>query len=103
MGDVRPNWGPDDSGYYFSADRTVAVGHRRLSILDLSRNGLQAMSDGSGPLLDLFITVRSTTSDNSGLNSLLGQAYRARLRELGGKVLGNAWPLTEGISSLRKL
>lgn len=36
--------GPDDRGVYLSEDRTVALAHTRLSILDLSPNGHQPMS-----------------------------------------------------------
>src|ERR1039457_4287949 len=35
--------GPDDSGYF--VDQDVALGHRRLSIIDLSKHGHQAMAD----------------------------------------------------------
>jgi len=35
--------GPDDSGIYISANHKVGLGHRRLSIIDLSSNGHQPM------------------------------------------------------------
>lgn len=38
--------GPDDEGYYI--DRNVALGHRRLSIIDLSDNGKQPMLSSGG-------------------------------------------------------
>lgn len=37
--------GPDGEGFYFSQDRKRALGHRRLSFLDLSKNGKQPMSN----------------------------------------------------------
>ena len=40
--------GPDDSGYYFDNNYPVALGHRRLSILDISPLGHQPMFDKSG-------------------------------------------------------
>ncbi|MBR4669427.1 MAG: asparagine synthase (glutamine-hydrolyzing) [Butyrivibrio sp.] len=40
--------GPDDEGIYISDDRKVALGHRRLSIVDLSKNGAQPMVSHSG-------------------------------------------------------
>ena len=38
--------GPDGEGYY--NDRAVALGHRRLSIIDLSDNGKQPMLSKGG-------------------------------------------------------
>ncbi|ACH38633.1 asparagine synthetase [Citrifermentans bemidjiense Bem] len=40
--------GPDDSGCWVSPDRTVVLGHRRLSILDLSQAGHQPMASSCG-------------------------------------------------------
>lgn len=40
--------GPDDGGIYISDDGQVALGHRRLSIVDLSKNGAQPMTSQSG-------------------------------------------------------
>ncbi len=40
--------GPDDGGIYISDDGKVALGHRRLSIVDLSKNGAQPFESHSG-------------------------------------------------------
>ncbi|MEW6719237.1 MAG: asparagine synthase (glutamine-hydrolyzing) [Thermodesulfobacteriota bacterium] len=40
--------GPDDSGVWVDAEAGIALGHRRLSILDLSCQGHQPMLSGSG-------------------------------------------------------
>ena len=40
--------GPDAGGTYFSEDGQVTLGHRRLSIVDLSENGAQPMTSHSG-------------------------------------------------------
>lgn len=40
--------GPDAEGIYLSPDRRVGLGHRRLSILDLSPTGAQPMTDADG-------------------------------------------------------
>ena len=40
--------GPDDGGIYISDDGKVALGHRRLSIVDLSKAGAQPMTSHSG-------------------------------------------------------
>ncbi|MBK7092620.1 MAG: asparagine synthase (glutamine-hydrolyzing) [bacterium] len=42
--------GPDDSGTYFSPDRKLGLGHRRLSIIDLSPAGHQPMEHSAGNL-----------------------------------------------------
>src|SRR5436189_131521 len=44
--------GPDGSGYFF--DNCVALGHRRLSIIDTSEKGSQPMSDASGRYTIIF-------------------------------------------------
>jgi len=46
--------GPDDEGVWVSPDERVGLGHRRLSIIDLSAAGRQPMSDGSGELQIVF-------------------------------------------------
>jgi asparagine synthase (glutamine-hydrolysing) len=40
--------GPDAAGEWRSPDHRVALGHRRLSIIDLSEGGAQPMQDGAG-------------------------------------------------------
>lgn len=42
--------GPDAAGEWRSPDRRVALGHRRLAIIDLSEGGAQPMQDGAGGL-----------------------------------------------------
>jgi len=46
--------GPDGCGEYFSADGRVGLGHRRLSIIDLSSNGAQPMANCDGSLVIVF-------------------------------------------------
>jgi len=43
--------GPDDSGLWSDAEAGIALGHRRLSIIDLSPAGHQPMSSGDGRYL----------------------------------------------------
>jgi asparagine synthase (glutamine-hydrolysing) len=44
MADLQAHRGPDDSGVWVDADASVALGHRRLSIIDLRPEGRQPMS-----------------------------------------------------------
>ncbi len=46
MSEVIHHRGPDDEGYYF--DKNIGLGHRRLSIIDLSPAGHQPMSNEDG-------------------------------------------------------
>lgn len=46
--------GPDARGTYFSDEKDVVLGHRRLSIVDLSENGSQPMSSHSGRFVIVF-------------------------------------------------
>jgi len=48
MRDAMIHRGPDDQGIYIAPDRSVGLGHRRLSIIDLSPAGRQPMSDREG-------------------------------------------------------
>ena len=46
--------GPDQGGAFVEEDGSVALGHRRLSIVDLSANGAQPMTSHSGRLVMVF-------------------------------------------------
>jgi asparagine synthase (glutamine-hydrolysing) len=46
--------GPDDQGVWVDEDAGVALGHRRLSIVDLSPEGHQPMASGSGRFVVAF-------------------------------------------------
>jgi len=48
MADTVKTRGPDDAGYWVDSDRRIGLGHRRLSIVDLSPAGHQPMVSGSG-------------------------------------------------------
>ena len=50
MCDTMAHRGPDDSGAWVDREAGVGLGHRRLSIIDLSKAGHQPMSIGSSPL-----------------------------------------------------
>src|SRR5882724_2010115 len=50
MRDALTHRGPDACGLYQSEDRQVVLGHRRLSIVDLSEAGRQPMSNEDGTI-----------------------------------------------------
>lgn len=54
MTDVMAHRGPDGRGAWMNTSRTVGMGHRRLSIIDLSEQGKQPMQDASGRLTVSF-------------------------------------------------
>lgn len=54
MTDTIRHRGPDDGGYWVDGERGVALGHRRLSILDLSPAGHQPMHSPSGRYVMVF-------------------------------------------------
>lgn len=78
MRDAMAHRGPDAEGLWWSADRCVGFGHRRLSILDLSRAGDQPMLDAAG---DLCITFNGEIYNFLELRAeleQLGHAFRSR-------------------------
>lgn len=52
--DELAHGGPDDRGIYQDKDNKVVLGHRRLSILDLSKSGNQPMSNENESILIVF-------------------------------------------------
>ncbi|MDA9074600.1 asparagine synthase (glutamine-hydrolyzing) [Amylibacter sp.] len=46
--------GPDDSGVWFSKEDHIAMGHRRLSIIDLSNDGHQPMESKNGRYIIVY-------------------------------------------------
>ena len=54
MRDAMAHRGPDDVGIFFDRESSVGLGHRRLSILDLSPEGQQPMTTGDGTLQIVF-------------------------------------------------
>jgi asparagine synthase (glutamine-hydrolysing) len=52
--DLQRHRGPDDEGAWISADGLIGLGHRRLSILDLSPRGHQPMATPDGRLRIVF-------------------------------------------------
>jgi asparagine synthase (glutamine-hydrolysing) len=54
MRDTMVRRGPDDAGVYISANRKLGLGHRRLSIIDLSKTASQPMCNEDGTIWLVF-------------------------------------------------
>jgi len=54
MRDTMIHRGPDDADIYISGDKKVGLGHRRLSIIDLSKKGRQPMCNEDGTIWVVF-------------------------------------------------
>ena len=54
MRDKLTHRGPDDEGLYMNKSQNVALGHRRLSIIDLSPKGNQPMKNEDGTIWITF-------------------------------------------------
>lgn len=54
MADTLTHRGPDDSGVWVDGEAGIALGHRRLAILDLSPAGHQPMVSASGRYVIAF-------------------------------------------------
>ena len=77
MCDAMPHRGPDDSGVFVSEDRAVGLGHRRLSIVDLSSAGHCPMPNGDG---SLWITYNGEVYNHGHYRAELeakGHRYRS--------------------------
>jgi asparagine synthase (glutamine-hydrolysing) len=54
MSNAISHRGPDASGYFLNEDQTVGLGHRRLSIIDLSAAANQPMTSHNGRYVMVF-------------------------------------------------
>src|SRR4029077_13245809 len=76
MPGVTPHRGPDGSGHFVSGP--LALGHRRLSIIDLSENGAQPMHNEDGTVT---VTFNGEIYNYLGLRDELiakGHVFRSR-------------------------
>ncbi|MSQ48409.1 MAG: asparagine synthase (glutamine-hydrolyzing) [Deltaproteobacteria bacterium] len=79
MNDAQRYRGPDDASIWISADRHVGLGHRRLSIVELSPLGRQPMRSRSGRYVTVF---------NGEIYNF--QDLRRELDELGHSFIGSS-------------
>jgi len=77
MRDIMVHRGPDDFGIYISRDRKLGLGHRRLSIIDLSPRGRQPMSDSEGKI---WIVYNGEVYNFPDLRKELEKKYTFRSR-----------------------
>ena len=78
MRDTLTHRGPDDAGAWTSPNGRVALGHRRLSIVDLSAAGHQPMSNEDG---SVWIVYNGEVYNHESLRRELeasGHVYRSR-------------------------
>jgi asparagine synthase (glutamine-hydrolysing) len=78
MRDTMVHRGPDDAGTWISADRRVGLGHRRLSIVDLSAAGHNPMANETR---DVWITFNGEIYNHEKLRPRLverGHVYHSR-------------------------
>ena len=54
MSETMIHRGPDDSGIWFDAKTGVGLAHRRLSIIDLTKEGHQPMQSHSGRFIIVY-------------------------------------------------
>ena len=77
MRDAMSHRGPDGSGSWVDADMRIGLGHRRLSIIDLSRAASQPMSNEDG---SLWLTYNGEIYNHGELRAELERTGRHRWR-----------------------
>jgi asparagine synthase (glutamine-hydrolysing) len=71
MRDAMTHRGPDGAGTWLSADQAVGLGHRRLSIIDLSAAAAQPMCNENG---DVWVTYNGEMYNHLALREQLTRA-----------------------------
>ena len=102
MGEAIKMRGPDDTGYY--QDEKILLGHNRLSIIDLTRNGRQPLSNEDG---SIWISFNGEIYNYLDIKSKLRQKHKF-LSETDSEVIIHAyeefgeslWERLEGMFAL---
>jgi asparagine synthase (glutamine-hydrolysing) len=76
MTDTMTHRGPDDSGVWVDAEAGIALGHRRLSIIDLSPSGHQPMASADGRFVITYNGEVYNFPDLRAELEALGHAFR---------------------------
>lgn len=78
MADTLVHRGPDDAGVYCDESAGVALGHRRLSVIDLSAEGRQPMTSESGRYVIVYNGEIYNFSELRDELVSLGHVFRGR-------------------------
>lgn len=78
MSSALAHRGPDDAGTWASADRTIGLVHRRLSIIDLSQAGRQPLENEDGAVLLIFNGEVYNFVELREQLTALGHVFRSR-------------------------
>jgi asparagine synthase (glutamine-hydrolysing) len=78
MADAIRHRGPDDAGAWADADAGIALGHRRLAIIDLSPAGHQPMASASGRYVVIYNGEIYNHDDLRRELESLGATFRGR-------------------------
>lgn len=78
MTDIIRHRGPDDAAYWIDADSGIALGFRRLAILDLSPTGRQPMQSETGRYVIIFNGEIYNFQQLRQELSVLGHRFRGR-------------------------
>ena len=78
MRDTMIHRGPDDAGIFLSGDERVALGHRRLSIIDLSEKGRQPLCNEDGTIWLSFNGEIYNFEDLKNILIVKGHSFRSK-------------------------
>ena len=112
LNDQQRRRGPDGNGLWYSPDRRIVLGHRRLAIIDTGPMGAQPMSDSTGRWvisfngeiynyralreeLERLGCVFETNSDTEVLINVIACWGEAGLRKLRGMYAAALWDCVE--------
>src|SRR5205809_1773009 len=112
LNELQRRRGPDGGGVWSSADGRIALGHRRLAIIDTGPHGAQPMSDATGRWtitfngeiynyrelrheLERLSYVFHTSSDTEVLINAIAHWGEAALRKLRGMYAFALWDASE--------